>query len=197
MTAKRRGIRPALVNHLKGPIFAAAVIAACVACGQHDTPSQGNSDSAPASMSAAFESCPNPLEDWADGLPGLLLRTGYQTSATSGALLALGPDSLLICRVGYGIPNPTLRSSRHVGTAATRRLAAAIRSLPPGYSSGATSCPSGGDSTTLLDFRYPHMNDTILWWAASGCQTLTNGHVTANQAGNSGWDAFARLADGI
>lgn len=109
-----------------------------------------------------------------------------------GEQLALpNPTTGLICR--YAPPSPfgahdlapgSIYAQVWLTPSQAVRLAAVIDTISTAVPTGATSCPAGFDSTSLIVFEYTGAPDIDLWFEDSGCQTLDNGKVKAFEPGN-------------
>ena len=41
------------------------------------------------------------------------------------------------------------------------------------------SCPMDDGGVVVVALRYPGRADVDLWWAATGCESVANGHIRA------------------
>lgn len=102
----------------------------------------------------------------------------------------------LVCH--YGQPadepgsHPTLVRRNSLDALGARRLAHALAQVVRTTPSGTYNCPMeffGAD--TIIALHYGAGADVDLWYAATGCQSIDNGHVRVYQASNPSFcDAF-------
>lgn len=104
-------------------------------------------------------------------------------------LVPADPNSGLICwyHPTGGVPSADagrLAKQVRLDTTQAAALSQVIRQLDLRTPTGATSCPADIGTVALIGFSYPARADVGLWYAASGCQTLDNGRISAFQPGN-------------
>jgi hypothetical protein len=81
-------------------------------------------------------------------------------------------------------------------TGSAQALAAAVRRLDLSRPVGVFHCPAAFGTVAVIGLSYPGRPDVGLWYAASGCQTLDNGHLGSFQGGNpSFYNDFQKLID--
>lgn len=116
-------------------------------------------------------------------------------------LVPPGPTSGMICRYRPGLPEPgetgapsSLYSSLMLPTDAAVHLATVIDAISTAAPQGVASCPAAYGSASIIAFAYPSRADVDLWFNDSGCETLDNGRIGANEVGNpSFYNAFLTL----
>jgi hypothetical protein len=79
-------------------------------------------------------------------------------------------------------PRPLTLSAPSAGRLA-RALAAVRTGLPPGNATAA--CADDTGATDIIALGYPGRPATDIWYHASGCQSFSNGYLTAYEVGNS------------
>jgi hypothetical protein len=123
---------------------------------------------------------------------GCSARDSGDTGVTnSGADLATSllpagtPTAGLICRyAGLNGHQFLLTSSQELDAADAAKLAAAVGHVQTGQPGGAPmNCPMADGSASVLALTYPGRPDVDLWWATTGCQTVSNGQLSANLGG--------------
>lgn len=85
-----------------------------------------------------------------------------------------GPTAVLLCR--YGPRGARVREVSITSSTTVTELAARLNALPS--ASGAYACPSDEGETITADFSYASGPENPVSIRLSGCQTVTNGHVT-------------------
>jgi hypothetical protein len=100
------------------------------------------------------------------------------------ALLPAGaPAAGLICQYGGLNSTPVSGLTHHiqVNAADAARIATQARRLPIDHQDDVeTSCPAGDDSFDVIALQFAGQPDVDLGFAASGCQTVANGHIVVN-----------------
>lgn len=113
-----------------------------------------------------------------------------------GALVPKGLTARagLVCRYGgYHTSPHGARSTRLDGRQAAR-LSAGLSRVRLGTFNGDVSCPNDTGAVATIALAYRGHDDVDLWYAASGCQSIDNGHVTAVQVRNrSFYDDFQSI----
>ena len=97
------------------------------------------------------------------------------------SLLPAGrPTGAVVCRYLGANDKPPfgLGSTRTLEQTAAKRLADAARAIDLSHVvGGTTSCPMDDGSVTVIAFAYPGRPDVDLWFARTGCQSLSNGSI--------------------
>lgn len=119
--------------------------------------------------------------------------TNHDTELARSLLPAGRPTAALVCRYNGGNDKPEfgIGSTRTLGQSAAKTVADAARAIDLSHADGGvTSCPMDDGSVTVLVFAFPGRPDVDLWFARTGCQTLSNGSIVTG-AGDFG-DVLAR-----
>jgi hypothetical protein len=102
---------------------------------------------------------------------------------TGGHFVPPHPSEALICRFspidgaqGPGVSHGKLYEHSHAGSSPARRLAADLNRMP--QRTGDTACPADIGSYDVLVFGYAGRPDVDIWYASSGCPTLSNGETS-------------------
>jgi hypothetical protein len=116
---------------------------------------------------------------------GMVGVTNSDKDLEHSLLPAALPTRGLVCEfAGLGSKPFSLSAQTHLAAAEAQRLAASIRKVPLRHSGGGiTSCPMEDASATVIVFSYPNRDDVDLWYARTGCQSLSNGFIAAGVAG--------------
>jgi hypothetical protein len=104
-------------------------------------------------------------------------------TVTGDALLPPGrPTAGLLCPYGGpSDPAPQLPVTGRLDAGQTARLAAAISRIPVTHTvGGVVNCPAEFGTHVVLAFSYPGRPDADVWWADSGCETLSNGSISVS-----------------
>ncbi len=142
---------------------------------------------------------------WSDPTPARDTATGPRLRVTVGAPCPAGDDGV----VGVRSPGPflggqlvyrarptaarvcsyagsdakrpfVLTRSRILTALQARAVATAVAAVSLAHTDGAAySCPADFSRSVAIALSYPGRPDVDLWYGASGCSTLANGHVTA------------------
>jgi hypothetical protein len=104
-------------------------------------------------------------------------------------LVPANPTIGLVCRYHPtgGVPSPEagrLAEQTRLSAAQAGQLAGVIRCLDLRRPTGTTACPADIGTVTVIGFSYQDRADVGLWYAASGCQRLDNGRISAFEVGN-------------
>lgn len=101
-------------------------------------------------------------------------------------LVPAHPSSGIVC--WYNAANSStpglLVKQLRLDPAGADALASAIGQLSLAPPSGGFSCPSDIGRVIIIGFSYPAGPDVGLWYAASGCETLDNGHLGSFEGAN-------------
>lgn len=116
------------------------------------------------------------------------------------------PTAGLICLYGPLMGPSAGKSPRvvHLGEANAGKLAAAMSAVRtgspcPGPQNCSIVCPNDDGSVDVIAFSYDGRPDADVWYHASGCRELDNGHISASEDANppfyNGFDSeFSTLA---
>ena len=107
----------------------------------------------------------------------------------------------MICRYRAALAQPgatgspgSLYSGVELDTSVAVHLATVIDSISLAPPQGTTACPSDDESASIIAFSYTNRVDISLWFSDSGCETLDNGRIAANETGNpSFYNGFLTL----
>jgi hypothetical protein len=113
-------------------------------------------------------------------------------------LPAAAASAGLLCRYAgvNGKPSFALTAHQPLTRDAARQLAALVGRIPLDHlDDEARSCPMDDGSVTVLVISYPGRADVDLWYARTGCQTLSNGHIRTGLGIRSG--DFAAAVAGL
>jgi hypothetical protein len=114
------------------------------------------------------------------------------TSApAAGGSMAAGPSE------SPGTPAPRSLALPARAAARLARALDAVRTGPPGGKE-ISACPDDRGVTDIIVLAYPGRPDTDIWYHASGCQSFSNGKLSAYEIGNAAfyWEflpAFAAI----
>jgi hypothetical protein len=145
---------------------------------------------------SAWDSCPRGLgaaQDVRNVAAGL--RSGLVPPDRPSAALVCVYRAAVFSDAGASKLRRTVRLAPHDALRLTRDLP--LVSLKPPH--GKFNCgagPSGSD--TVIAFGYAHRPVVDLWFSTTGCQTLDNGYVMADAAGNSSfYEHFVKQFDAL
>jgi hypothetical protein len=111
---------------------------------------------------------------------GYLVKSMFPSAAASAGLL---------CRYAglNGKPRFALTAHQPLTRDAARQLAALVGRIPLGHlDDEARSCPMDDGSVTVLVLSYPGRANIDLWYARTGCQSLSNGQIRTGLGIRSG-----------
>lgn len=105
------------------------------------------------------------------------------------------PSGALVCVYGSVFdqgpgPRHTLAKQVRLAAPAAEALAQATAEVVVGTSTGSVGCPDDTGDVTVIAFGYPHSPPLDLWWRTTGCQTIDNGAVEAEQIANDSFGGF-------
>ena len=96
------------------------------------------------------------------------------------------PTGGLICQYGEmnGTPFELIKPTT-LNAKAAQQLAAAVNTSALSHLDNVTrSCPGYDAGVTVFAFAYPGQVDVDVWYARAGCQSISNGYITANPSGS-------------
>lgn len=112
------------------------------------------------------------------------------------------PARALVCEYGSVFnqgpgPDHTLAKQIDLDAAPAGRLGSAVARIDVGAARGPVSCPNDTGKVTVLVFTYNDSPPVNLWWHTTGCQSINNGDVEANQIANDSFGAFLTVFEAV
>jgi len=136
--------------------------------------------------------CPREVAsyDGVDNPDPTLATTMVPRGRPSAGLVCFYPP-LSIAPEASGSPAPDAPRSVALSSPGAGRLAGALAAVKTGWLPGRATavCPDDTGAVDIIVLTYRALPDTDIWYQASGCQSFSNGYLTAYEVANTGFYA--------